>query len=201
MKSNNNSLFILFFILVTLPSCFATIADSTHRKFVTLRAGTVLSLELIDSISSEKAIVGAVVQFRVYKARSVDGDIIFSEKCYGEGRISRIERPKSFGRAGLIEIVPFNVETADREQIAVEGNKIIVKGNERKAFAWVMSGALPLLGLASLSPAGAILAPFALMGFLVKGSEAAIEPSTIFSAYVSENTTLQTKGINIKMIN
>ncbi len=201
MKSNNNSLFLVFFFLVTLQSCFATVLDTTHRKFVILRAGTKLSLQLTDSISSEKAIVGTVVQFTVYKARTVNGDVIFNEKCYGEGRISRVERPKSFGRAGLIEIIPFNIETTDGEQINVQATPIVVKGKERKTFAWIMSGALPILGIASLSPAGAMLAPFALIGLLVKGYDASLESSTIFSAYIAEDITLQTKGIKIQTIN
>lgn len=193
------TLFVTLHTQANTCSFFSITKDSTGE--VLLKKGALLSIQLIEAVNSEEAIEGSIVQFVVYKAKQVSGDVIFSERCYGEGRITSVVHKRSFGRGGSITIVPFNVETTDGERILVNSQPITIKGNDKKAFAWVLSSALPLFGVASLSPGGLMLLPFGLVGFLVRGDAAELNNKTILSVQVAEDTYLQTKGKTIKINN
>jgi hypothetical protein len=94
---------------------------------VTVPSGTELSIELLDSLSSESATVETAVRGRLRRAVDVNGRTVFPAGAIVSGAVSAVERPgRVKGRASLT--VQFTHITVSGERNALATRPITVEG-------------------------------------------------------------------------
>jgi len=169
-------------------------ASRTHNDPILLPEGTIITLELYETVSSKNRRAGDLVEMGVYKAYMVGDKTLIKEDAYAEGKVVLAQRRGVFGRPGRIVVAAIMVHAVDNQQITLIGRQIDPPGDNRRMLAWGGSVLLTLVAAIALVATGsnpAIALPLLLFGLLVSGKEVEIPAKTKVQAVVKYDTMIQ----------
>jgi len=177
-----------------LASDAPVVQPTGHQDPILLPEGTVITLELYETVSSKNRRAGDLVEMGVYKAYIVGDKTLIKENAYAEGKVVLAQRRGVFGRPGRIVVSAINVEAVDNQRIALVGREIDPPGDSRRMLAWGGSVILTLLGVLVLVSTGgppALALPLLLFGLLVSGKEVEVPARTKVQAVVKYDVRIQ----------
>lgn len=161
------------------------IYGDTHFELVNvvLPANTVFKISLNEDVSSKVNEVGDTVNFTVAEDVLADEVIVLPRGAQGSGVITKVSRPKSFGRSGSLEISFNQVFSIDDEEIPT------VLGPESKEKLKMEAAAVgaSAVGALALGPVGLV------GGFFVKGKDVSMPAGT--ELYIQTQEDVNTRGM------
>jgi hypothetical protein len=149
---------------------------------VTLRAGTAVVVEAVQTYSGKNLSEGQTINVRVKYNVVVNKMTVIAAGSLGNATITDIQRPGVFGKAGRMELQVQSVQSVDGQQILVSGINMIAEGQNRKGLAWSLSIGLFILTLVG----GAV-------GFLIKGKPAELKSGTTANVSVASDAQIDTE--------
>ena len=157
---------------ISVSALFAC-STAAFSQSITIPAGTRIFGELQTEVTSDvkEFQVGDFVSGRVWRNVMVDGRTVIEAGAPMTLQVSGIQKRRTFGRAGNIEIRAVSVVAADGSEIFLDG------GYDRKGESRVV-----------LSSTLAALVAWPTL--FIKGKEAVLPPGTIFDAAVPANTNV-----------
>lgn len=163
----------IFFKPVTLLMALAmlTMSFTMPNGTIVLKAGTIIPMELISTITSSNARSGQIVDFRITNDVKVGGKIVISAGSIAQGQIVRAKKNGLLGSEGELEISVKSVKAIDGTNIYLSSNNLNDEGSNKLALSIVLT----LL---------------CLFGFLIKGGKAEIPAGTQINAMVNSNVEI-----------
>lgn len=158
---------ILIFTFVTVFS-FASALKASENETVTLSSNTVVHIETVEEINSDRVSVGQTIDLRVKEDVTVDGNVVIEAGTKVRGTIQEVESSSMIGEAGRLTL------QIDRTQ-AVDGTNISLSAS-RRAFGDDRQMVALGLGIFLCLPA-----------LLISGEEAVIHAGTNITAEVIGN--------------
>lgn len=153
---------------------------------VTLPEKTVFKISLNEDISSKINRVGDPVHFTVEEDVLVDNVLVLPRGAQGSGVVTKVTRPKFFGRSGFVDISFDQVFSIDEEAIPT------VLGPEAKEKLKMQAAAIGASAIGALA-----LGPIGLVGGLfVKGKDVEMPAGT--ELYIQTREDVVTKGMEMK---
>ena len=153
---------------------------------VTLPEKTVCKISLNEDISSKINRVGDPVHFTVEEDVLVDNVLVLPRGAQGSGVVTKVTRPKFFGRSGFVDISFDQVFSIDEEAIPT------VLGPEAKEKLKMQAAAIGASAIGALA-----LGPIGLVGGLfVKGKDVEMPAGT--ELYIQTREDVVTKGMEMK---
>lgn len=150
-----------------------SISVGASAATVTVPAGTRIFGELQQEVSSDvdEFDVGDLVTGRVWRNVVIDGQTVIAAGAPMTLQVAAIQKRRTFGRAGNVEVRAVSVMAADGSEIFLDG------GYDRKGESRVV-----------LSSTLAALVAWPTL--FIKGKEAVLPPGTVFDASVPANTNV-----------
>lgn len=153
-----------------------------EMRDVDLPANTVFKISLND-VNSKVNKVGDPVTFTVQEDVKVGDVLVLPRGSQGSGQVTKVTRPKSFGRSGSLDISFDQVFSIDDEEIPT------VLGPEAKDKLKMEAAAVGASAIGALA-----LGPIGLVGgFFVKGKDVDLPAGT--ELYIQTQETVTTKGL------
>ena len=154
-----------------------------EMKSVELPADTVFKISLNDDVSSKTNEVGDPVTFTVEEDVLVGDVLVLPRGSQGSGVVTKVTRPKSFGRSGALDISFDQVFSVDDDAIPT------VLGPEAKEKLKMEAAAVgaSTIGALALGPIGLV------GGFFVKGKDVRLPAGT--NLYIETQEAVTTKGL------
>ena len=154
-----------------------------EMKTVELPANTVFKISLNDDVNSKVNQVGDPVTFTVQEDVMVDDVLVLPRGSQGSGVVTKVSRPKSFGRSGALDISFDQVFSVDDESIPT------VLGPEAKEKLKMEAAAVgaSTIGALALGPIGLV------GGLFVKGKDVNLPAGT--ELYIQTSEVVETKGL------
>lgn len=154
-----------------------------EMKSVELPADTVFKISLNDDVSSKTNEVGDPVTFTVQEDVMVGDVLVLPRGSQGSGVVTKVTRPKSFGRSGALDISFDQVFSVDDDAIPT------VLGPEAKEKLKMEAAAVgaSTIGALALGPIGLV------GGFFVKGKDVSLPAGT--NLYIETQEAVTTKGL------
>lgn len=154
-----------------------------EMKTVELPANTVFKISLNDDVNSKVNQVGDPVTFTVQEDVMVDDVLVLPRGSQGSGVVTKVSRPKSFGRSGTLDISFDQVFSVDDESIPT------VLGPEAKEKLKMEAAAVgaSTIGALALGPIGLV------GGLFVKGKDVNLPAGT--ELYIQTSEAVVTKGL------
>ena len=155
----------------------------SEMKDVVLPEKTVFKISLNDNISSKTNLVGDPVEFTVQEDVKVGDILVLPRGSRGSGVVTKVSRPKSFGRSGKLDISFDQVFSLDDEPIPT------VLGPEAKDKLKMEAAAVgaSTIGALALGPVGLV------GGFFVKGKDVELPAGS--ELYIQTQKDVTTKGL------
>lgn len=162
----------------------AVYGDSHYEmKDVILPKDTVFKISLNEDVSSKTSKVGDPVTFTVEEDVKVNDVLVLPRGAQGSGVITKVSRPKMFGRSGALDISFDQVFSIDDEVIPT------VLGPESKEKLKMEAAAIGASAIGALA-----LGPIGLVGGLfVKGKDVDIPAGS--QLYIQTQDDVNTKGM------
>lgn len=156
-----------------------------EMKTVELPADTVFKISLNDDVSSKTNQVGDPVTFTVQEDVNVGNVLVLPKGAQGSGVVTKVSRPKSFGRSGALDISFDQVFSVDDEVIPT------VLGPEAKEKLKMEAAAVgaSTIGALALGPIGLV------GGFFVKGKDVSLPAGS--TLYIETQEAVTTKGLEL----
>lgn len=156
-----------------------------EMKSVELPANTVFKISLNDDVSSKTNQVGDPVTFTVQEDVSVGDVLVLPKGAQGSGVVTKVSRPKSFGRSGALDVSFDQVFSVDDEVIPT------VLGPEAKEKLKMEAAAVgaSTIGALALGPIGLV------GGFFVKGKDVSLPAGS--TLYIETQEAVTTKGLEL----
>ena len=160
------------FIALMLASVFflSSFTNPTG-KVVMLKSGTMVSLELINRVTSDMK-VGQIVDFRVLSDVKAGGEVVIKAGTIAKGQVVDISKNSMLGQPGEVTLSVKSVTAVDGTRVALTGASLTSEGKSKLAVSIVFT----LL---------------CILGFLIKGEEGKIPPGTVFDAMVATDTEVE----------
>lgn len=157
-----------------------------EMKTVELPENTVFKISLNDDVNSKTNQVGDSVTFTVQDDVLVDDVLVLPRGSQGSGVVTKVSRPKSFGRSGTLDISFDQVFSVDDEEIPT------VLGPEAKEKLKMEAAAVgaSTIGALALGPIGLV------GGIFVKGKDVNLPAGT--ELYIQTSKAVTTKGLVLK---
>lgn len=154
-----------------------------EMKTVELPANTVFKISLNDDVNSKLNQVGDVVTFTVQEDVMVGDVLVLPRGSQGSGVVTKVSRPKSFGRSGQLDISFDQVFSVDDESIPT------VLGPESKEKLKMEAAAVgaSTIGALALGPIGLV------GGIFVKGKDVNMPAGS--ELYIQTSEAVTTKGL------
>lgn len=154
-----------------------------EMESVELPANTVFKISLNDDVSSKTNQVGDPVTFTVQEDVSVGDVLVLPKGSQGSGVVTKVSRPKSFGRSGALDVSFDQVFSVDDEVIPT------VLGPEAKEKLKMEAAAVgaSTIGALALGPIGLV------GGFFVKGKDVSLPAGS--TLYIETQEAVNTKGL------
>ncbi|MCB9264979.1 MAG: hypothetical protein H6558_08140 [Lewinellaceae bacterium] len=174
--------------------------QNTETEFtpdtVLLPEDTRVTLKILEELRSDEAEESQVIPLEVVLDVVAGGRRVARTGAYAEGRVRRVIPAKHFGKGGLLEVEPINMQLVDGQRIRLVGDARKSSGKNRKFLAWTVAILAPGVGAVFAASAGndsavPFMLPFAGLGFLVKGREAVLPPETLITAVVPKDVFVQ----------
>lgn len=158
---------ITFLMALAMLTMSFTMPNGT----VVLKAGTMIPMELVSTITSKTARNGQMVDFRVMSDVKVDGKTVIPAGSIAQGQIVRAKKSGLLGSEGELEISVKSVKAVDGTNIYLSSNNISDEGSNKVALSIVLTLCC-------------------LFGFLIKGGKAEIPAGTQVQGMVASNTEI-----------
>ena len=158
---------ITFLMALAMLTMSFTMPNGT----VVLKAGTMIPMELVSTITSKTARNGQMVDFRVMSDVKVDGKTVIPTGSIAQGQIVRAKKSGLLGSEGELEISVKSVKAVDGTNIYLSSNNISDEGSNKVALSIVLTLCC-------------------LFGFLIKGGKAEIPAGTQVQGMVASNTEI-----------
>ena len=154
-----------------------------EMKTVELPANTVFKISLNDDVNSKLNQVGDEVTFTVQEDVMVGDVLVLPRGSPGSGVVTKVSRPKSFGRSGQLDISFDQVFSVDDESIPT------VLGPESKEKLKMEAAAVgaSTIGALALGPIGLV------GGIFVKGKDVNMPAGS--ELYIQTSEAVTTKGL------
>lgn len=154
-----------------------------EMKTVELPANTVFKISLNDDVNSKLNQVGDEVTFTVQEDVMVGDVLVLPRGSQGSGVVTKVSRPKSFGRSGQLDISFDQVFSVDDESIPT------VLGPESKEKLKMEAAAVgaSTIGALALGPIGLV------GGIFVKGKDVNMPAGS--ELYIQTSEAVTTKGL------
>ena len=149
----------LFLMALAMLTMSFTMPNGT----VVLKAGTVIPMELVSTISSKTARSGQLVDFRVTSDVKVDGKTVIAAGSIAQGQIVRAKKNGLLGAEGELEIAVKSIRAVDGTNIYLSSNKVVLS---------------------------VVVTLCCLFGFLIKGGQAEIPAGAQVQGIVVSNTDI-----------
>lgn len=160
------------FIALMLASVFFLSSfTNPSGKIVVLKSGTIVSLELLQTVTSDMK-PGRIVDLRVLSDVKAGGEVVIPAGTIAKGQIIDVSKNSMLGQPGEVTLSVKSVTAVDGSNIALTGSSITSEGGSRLAVSIVFT----------------LLCIF---GFLIKGKEGKIHAGTYFEAMVASNTDIE----------
>ena len=160
----------------------------THFELVsvTLPADTIFKISTNEDLSSKTNQVNDIVHFSVEEDVKVDDVLVLPRGAQGSGVVTKVSRPKMFGRSGSLEISFNQVFSIDDEEIPT------VLGPEAKEKLKMEAAAVgaSVIGALALGPIGLV------GGLFVKGKDVEIPAGSVL--YIQTQESVTTRGMKQK---
>lgn len=145
---------LLSFSLLTL-----SFGLKSETASVTLKAGSAVQLETVNTIQSDLVIPGQMIDFRVVADVMADGVVVIPAGSIAKGQVMRAEKAKGLGKAGFLEVHIKSVEAVDGTRVNLTGGNIYNEGEEKQTLAIVLGILICILfltmkGKNAMIPAG-----------------------------------------------
>jgi hypothetical protein len=147
---------------------------------VTLRSGTPVVVEAMQTYSSKNLSEGQTVSVRVKFNVVVNKKTVVAAGALGNATITDVQRAGGFGKPGRLELQIQSVQSVDGQQILVSGMNMISEGQNKRGLAWGLSIGLFLLTIIG----GAI-------GFFIKGKPAELKAGTTSNTSVASDAQVE----------
>ncbi|WP_276867141.1 hypothetical protein [Bacteroides heparinolyticus] len=163
----------VFFKPVTLLMAIAmlTMSFTLPNGTVVLKAGTIVPMELMNTITSAGARSGQIVDFRVPNDIKVDGKTVIEAGSIAQGQVVRAKKNNLLGMQGELEIAVRSVKAVDGTTIYLTAGNLNDEGNNQMALSIILTFCC-------------------LFGFLIKGGNAEIPAGTQVNAMVGSNVEI-----------
>ena len=158
---------ITFLMALAMLTMSFTMPNGT----VVLKAGTMIPMELVSTITSKTARNGQMVDFRVMSDVKVGGKTVIPAGSIAQGQIVRAKKSGLLGSEGELEISVKSVKAVDGTNIYLSSNNISDEGSNKVALSIVLTLCC-------------------LFGFLIKGGKAEIPAGTQVQGMVASNTEI-----------
>ena len=147
----------------------------------TLRAGTPILVEAVQTFSSKRLSIGQSVNVRAKFNVVVDRKILVSAGALGTATVTNIRKRRGFGRAGTMELQIQSIQAVDGQQVFLTGIPITFEGDNKKGLAWGIAIGVGLItyGLGLL------------LGFAFKGKDAEFRAGTSLNASVASDVEVE----------
>lgn len=170
----------LIICLITIQSTFlagvsAQEESNTQADEIVLTEGTALNLVTVEEISSKKAELGDVVNFKVDEDVVVNGHVVISKGTPAKGRVMNAEKSGRMGKAGTLGVRVESTSTVDGQPIRIRAAKGGA-GDDKTTSTAVLS---------------MLVSSFFL---LKKGGDAVIKEGTKVEVYVDEARKFRAEG-------
>lgn len=114
--------------LFVFASIFMSAAPSpSPMTLVTLRAGTVVTAEVIDEVISSDLEVGNLIRMEVRGHVTINGKVVIADGAMAEGKVLRLQKDCEYGKPSI----QITLETVQ----AVDGQRVRLRGTAQKATA------------------------------------------------------------------
>lgn len=144
-NASKRGISLLMAIVMMFTSVLPTSAE--EDKYVILKAGTPVMLELITNVSSNKSHVGDIVDFRVTNDVKVKGDVVIPAGSIARGQVTYASKSNFIGIPGEVSVTVRSVTAVDGSQIPLSSAGISNEGNDKMVISIVLT-VLCILGLA-----------------------------------------------------
>jgi hypothetical protein len=134
----------------------------TPTKEVTLRAGTMVVVEIPQNYSSKNLSSGNTINIRAKFNVVVDKITVIAAGVSGFASVTDVKKAGMFGRAGRIELQVQSIQAVDGQQVPLSGIPLTLEGENRALLAWGLA-----IGLAIFTIGIGLVA-----GIFIKGKEA-----------------------------
>ncbi len=120
--------------------------SSIQLAAVTIPVGTMIQLEVTNTISTLNAHVGQKVNFRVLNDVSINGELVVQSGSKAVGKIVSVDPNGILGKPGSMSIQLSRVNAVDGSIIPISVNSVL-KGKDKSATAIVVTLLLCVFGL------------------------------------------------------
>lgn len=148
---------------------------------VTLPAGTPISLQLAQPLSSETATTGDPVNLRVAYDVKVKGKVVIPSGSMAQGTVVEAKRAKVYGAPGSISFTANRVMAVDGQQIPLSGTPTSKKGQSRRGLAIGCSVGLALV----------LFLIGGLLGLFIKGKNVEFPQGTTVNASTTMSVSVE----------
>ncbi len=152
---------------------------------ITVPDGMEIEIQLKNNASGEELKVGDIVDFVVVKPVQVNGLTIFEKEAAGRARITTAKRAGHWGHAGKLE-------WAMQDVMAADGNRIPARFTKREVGD-SKGGTVAVAAVATT----VLLGPVGLLWGLKKGKPAIIPAGNRYSVFVSGDTKIKGKPVEV----
>lgn len=150
---------------------------------IELPANTVFKISLNEDVGTKINEVGDPVSFTVEEDVTVGNVLVLPKGAQGSGVVTNVQKPRSFGRSGSLDIAFDQVFSIDEEEIPT------VLGPEAREKLKMEAAAIGASALGALA-----LGPIGLVGgFFVKGKDVEMPLGSVL--YIQTKETVQTRGM------
>jgi hypothetical protein len=148
---------VVFLFALTLCVFLAVPDGFAQEGAVLLRSGTPVLLKTYDTITSKTVSLNQIVKLRVIREVKVEDHIVVPFGADGDGKITKVKRPKGWGGKGKLEMVVSSVT-------AIDGTEVLLSAQQRSEGEGRV-GTATAVGVGT----GLLCLPFAVTGFLIRG--------------------------------
>lgn len=148
-----------------------TMSFTMPGEVVVIKAGTMIPMELMSTLTSNNTRSGQMVDFRVVSDIKVNNKTVITAGSIAQGQITKAEKNGLLGSAGELEISIRSVKAVDGTTIYLSNNNLSDEGSNKLALSIVLT-------------------LFCLFGFLIRGGKAEIPAGTQIQGMVSSNVEI-----------
>ena len=133
---------LILFVAIAVSTISTAIA-----KDVTIKAGTIVSLESVNNIRASRVNEGQSIDFRVIKDVKVNGTIVIPQGTLAKGMVYEAKRSSWCGTKGRLGIKIRSVILPNGDELFFTASDIYITGKNRTALAVTPAvlGILPTL--------------------------------------------------------
>ncbi len=156
-------------LLLTFVMLFSTIQCPAAQ--VEIKSGTLVNLELINSVDGNYVNAGQLIDFKVLQDVVVEQKTVIPAGSIAKGQVNRVKKSSLLGLPGEMEVIIRSIKAVDGTEVFLTGPGLINEGENRLAIS-------------------VILTVFCIFGFLIKGGKAEIKGGMQCTAIVAGNTLI-----------